>query len=148
MSTFKFLKSCRFLCLGGLFALFVLLGTAHADGFRCEGQGFQVLMYNHIQPKSGTRNPAVLIIFKEKIGTVAQLFGDGIQKTLGPAVVTYQGQAHSRHTGHFVFANLQVERAHAPIGGRLAHRAILHFNYEYHRAHAELVCERYLKHPY
>lgn len=120
--------------------------AAMADGFRCEGEGLRVKLYNQVQPSLGTKNPAVLIVSENNAGTLAVVQGDDLVKSLTQDTVIYEGLTHSKHSGRFVSASLEVDKE-PHEHGRLAglHLGLLTLVEDQRVTEVKLVCEHYLK---
>src|SRR5688500_11615998 len=94
--------------ISGLFVLFAIsASSAWADGYRCEGRGYRVKLYNETQPEDGTRNPAVLIVSRKKGGTIARI-EEELEKEITETALVYSGQSHSAEDGKFLNVTLKV----------------------------------------
>lgn len=126
--------------------LSLVSSVAMADGFRCSGDGYRVKLYNEVNPKNGTKNPAVFVVYEKGVGTVATLFRDEISAEYGKEVVTYDGQTNGKLDGRFVYVKLEIEKQaqeQGPLAG--ARLAQLTVNADGESRIAELACTRYLK---
>lgn len=115
-----------------------------ASGFRCEGQGYRVKLYNQVQPSRGTKNPAIIIVSSEQSGTVLRL--QDIEKTLSARTVTYSGLANAVATGRFMQVRLEIVKEATQTGEFAGSRfAVLTINADGGSTSARLACVPYLK---
>ena len=126
--------------------LSLVSSVAMADGFRCQGEGYRAKQYNKVQPAEGTRNPAVLVVSHEDVGTLATLEGEDIQKSITEDTVIYEGQTNSSVDGRFVHVKLEIAKKPkltGPYAGK--HLAELTLNADGESKNALLACKRYRK---
>lgn len=126
--------------------LVLVSSQSFASGFVCTGQGFNVKMYNQVQPSLGTKNAAVLIVSTEQGGTVAVLRDSEIEKSASANTVSYSGMANGYQHGRFMHVELQVVKqavASGPYAGQ--HFALLTVNTDSKNLKAKLACQPYLK---
>jgi hypothetical protein len=128
-----------------LFVAVVLALTssaALASGLVCSGEGYNVKLYNEVQPSQGTKNPAILIVSSDKIGTITRLEGSEIEKLYTATAVSYEGQSHNTSTGHFMFVRFAVARQATDANSRRGHLTLTTDGGTFG---ANLVCTDYLK---
>lgn len=126
--------------------LALVSSTSFASGFVCSGQGYNVKMYNQVQPSLGTKNPAVLVVSSEQGGTIAVLKGDEIEKASSTNTVSYSGTVNGYQHGRFLHVELQVVKtpvANGPFAGQ--HFGMLTLNTDSKNLSAKLACQPYLK---
>ena len=125
----------------------VASSVAMADGYRCEGQGYRVKMYNNVSPELGTKNAAVLIVSSDDEGTIAVLKpGTDLAVTNRGTAWAYEGLTHERGNGQYAYTRLVVEKS--PKGpGALSDSfdATLELNADNAKQVIDLVCEKYRK---
>ncbi|MEW6058344.1 MAG: hypothetical protein AB1540_17215 [Bdellovibrionota bacterium] len=93
-----------------LLVLSLSSSIAMADGFRCKGNGYNVKLYNQVDPHHGTKNPAILILSKRSIGTLAKIRGDDLDVLRTKHTVVYEGQTNRTIDGRFISIQLEVSR--------------------------------------
>jgi hypothetical protein len=132
-----------------LFVTLSLSPLAMADGFRCIGNGYRVKMYNEVKPHRGTRNPAILVVSEEHMGTLATLINNDINKTIHESTVSYEGVAHAARDGRFVYVKLEIGKhvVKKDDEGTRWHDAALTLTMNGETRNEELSCARYYKHP-
>ena len=126
--------------------LVLVSSNSFASGFKCSGQGYNVKLYNQVQPQLGTKNPAILVVSSEQAGTIAVIQGSDLDKAIGASTVSYSGMANGKANGHFMHVELQVVKqpvANGPFAGQ--HFALLTLNADNGNIQAKLACEVYLK---
>lgn len=126
--------------------LSLVSSVAMADGFRCSGDGYRVKLYNEVNPKNGTKNPAVFVVYETGVGTLATLFRDEINADYSEEAVTYDGQTNGKLDGRFVYVKLEIEKQaqeQGPLAGARLGR--LTVNADGESRVADLACTRYLK---
>ncbi len=121
--------------------------VAMADGYRCEGQGYRVKMYNNVHRELGTRNAAVLIVSSDSEGTIAVLKpGTDLTKINHRDTWEFEGLTHEVSNGQFAYTSLIVDKE-AKGPGALADifDARLILNADKQREVIRLECVKYRK---
>jgi hypothetical protein len=119
---------------------------AMASGFRCEGQGYSVKLYNEVQPSLGTKNPAVLVVSSPEMGTIIRLQGSEIEKLQSVNAVAYQGNTRDVNTGRFASVRIEIVKQPVASGDYAGqHFARLQIKSDNGTWTAKLACSEYLK---
>jgi len=127
-------------------ALFAVISTASfASGFRCEGEGYAVKMYN--KTTGGTRVPAKMVISHEDASPTTLLVADGedIHKKNRVNSVQYITDGNSRIGAETVILQVAFKEGRDVIEAGDVVDGQLILTTAFGKEVASLVCERYLK---
>lgn len=79
-----------------LVILGVVATSAFGSGFKCESDAYNVKLFNHVNPDSGTRVPAVMVISSPEHGSLLVSEGDAIRKHNRRNTVQYVVEGNSQ----------------------------------------------------
>ncbi|MDZ4676665.1 MAG: hypothetical protein SGI74_04070 [Oligoflexia bacterium] len=126
------------------FLCVLISSVSFASGYECQGQGYRVKMYNHVQPVNGTSNPAVLIVSSENrdVGTIGTARGVEISKAVTARTEIYEAKLRVNQTGRYAGVNFQVTKEPGSNGLHWGRLVLAADGASYG---GDMACRRYLK---
>ena len=126
--------------------LFLSAAPAFGSGFICQSpDGFQAKLFNHVDPKVGTRTPAALIVSSERQGTLLVRYDEAIAKKSARTLVRYWAEGNSETNSDSVLLQVRFREGIDSLeAGETTPGQLIFFNGE-ERAIYPVECVRYLK---
>jgi hypothetical protein len=128
----------------GSVAVFTLAQTAMASGFQCEGDGYNVKLYNRTD---ATRTPAVLVVSQEDASpaTLLKRSGDEISKTNRANTVRYTVEGNRKIDADSVILQIAFKEGREVLADGETADGQLILVRDGAKQVIDLTCSRYLK---
>jgi hypothetical protein len=124
---------------------FAVTGSAMASGFRCQStEGYSVKEYDHTDPHTGTRVPAVLVISYESQGTLLVAKNEEIRKHNRVNSIQYSVDGNEKLNADTAIFQVMYKPGQEVSKKGVPGQLILVQSGT--RDAIDLQCERYLKH--
>lgn len=122
--------------------------TARADGYRCEGEGYHIQLYNSVQSLSETDAPAAMIVSEDGWGTLAvipadQLSTDDDDMDDNHGQV-YEGETNSKVDGHFLSVRLEIKDNGVETRDGIGYGGTFTMNWDHEQVVKAMRCSPYL----
>jgi hypothetical protein len=120
---------------------------AFASGFLCTSKdGLRVKLFNHVDPTSGTRTPAAMVISDETSGTLLVRKGEEIRKQNRSKTVRYAVDGNNSLNAVTVVVQIHFKEGREVLAeGESADGELILIAEDAGRNVFDLTCERYLK---
>ncbi|MBI1859391.1 MAG: hypothetical protein HYR96_00540 [Deltaproteobacteria bacterium] len=124
-----------------------LSGSAYASGFKCTSdEGLNVKLFNHVDPLSGTRTPAVLVISSDAQGTLIVRKDTEITKHNRANTVQYVVDGSEKVGAETAILQIRFKEGREVLEAREVTAAqLILVSEDNDRSVIALECERYLK---
>jgi hypothetical protein len=134
--------------VGVVLLLGVVCGAAVASGFKCETEdGLRVKLFNHIDPETGTRLPAALIISRPGMGTMLVRENDEIRKRTLINTVRYTVDGTPDVNADLAILQVRFVEGTEELGAGESTPGQLIFVRDGEKTVSNVMCTRYLKQP-
>ncbi len=131
------------------FGVALVSSGAFASGFKCESvdaSGYSVKLFNHVDPNTGTRTPAAMIVSQEEEGTLLVRKGAAIRKHNRLNTVQYGVDSTKKLGGEQAILQIRFKEGKEVLrAGETAEGQLIVVSEDGDRDVNELSCERYLK---